>query len=136
QFDTRPLADGVYFTRLVVTETAPRLAADRLSQTFETDDLIVDHGTPEIIEASARRNADSVVVTVRGRDKLSLLDGVEAVFNSNFREVVEQPADGVRDGREETFVLEVPLARIANATSVEITLYDAAGNGTSRRLTW
>lgn len=136
QFDTRPLADGVYFTRLVVTETAPRLAADRLSQTFETDDLIVDHGAPEILEATARRTAESVVVTVRGRDKLSLLDGVEAVFNSNFREVVEQPADGVRDGREETFVLEVPLARIANATSVEVTLYDAAGNGTARRLSW
>lgn len=136
QFDTRPLTDGVYFTRLVVTETAPRLAAERLSQTFETDDLIVDHGAPEIVEASARRTAESVIVTIRGRDKLSLLDGIEAVFNSNLRETVEQPADGVRDGREETFVVEIPLARISNATSVEVTLYDAAGNGTARRLTW
>lgn len=136
QFDTRPLADGVYFTRLVVTETAPRPAADRLTQTFETDDLIVDHTGPEIVEATAQRTAEAVIITLRGRDKLSLLDGIEAVFNNHGRETLEQPADGVRDGREETFVLEMPLARIANATSVEVTLYDAAGNGTARRLSW
>jgi hypothetical protein len=136
QFDTAHLPDGIYFTRLVATETAPRPPADRLSQTFETDDLVIDHTPPEIIEATAKRNGDSIVVTVHGRDQLSLLDGVEVVFNNNVHETLEQPVDGVRDGREETFSLDVPLARVSNATSVEVTLYDAAGNGTARRLTW
>lgn len=136
QFDTSHLPDGVYFTRLVATETAPRPPADRLTQTFETDDLIVDHTPPEVLEATAKRNGDSVTITVHGRDKLSLLDGIEAVFNNSVHETVEQPVDGVRDGREETFSLEIPLARVSNATSVEVTLYDAAGNGTSRRLSW
>lgn len=136
QFDTAHLPDGVYFTKLVATEAAPRPAGDRLTQTFETDDLIVDHSPPEILDASARRNGDSVTITVHGRDKLSLLDGIEAVFNNSVRETVEQPADGVRDGREETFNLELPIAKISNATSVEVTLYDTAGNGTAKRLTW
>jgi hypothetical protein len=136
QFDTAHLPDGVYFTRLVATEVAPRPAAERLTQTFETDDLIVDHGAPEVLEAAARRNGDVLTVSVRGRDRLSLLDGIEAVFNNGIRETLEQPADGVRDGREETFTLEIPLARVSNATSVEVTLYDAAGNGTARRLSW
>lgn len=136
QFDTRHLPDGIYFTRLVATEVAPRLAAERLAQTFETDDLIIDHTAPELIEATARRTNDSLVITVRGRDRLSLLDGLEAIFNNNVREVLEQPADGVRDGREETFTLDIPFARIANATSVEVTLYDASGNSTAKRLTW
>jgi hypothetical protein len=136
QFDTAHMPDGVYFTRLVATETAPRPAGDRLSQTFETDDLIVDHTSPEVLEATAKRNADSVTLSVHGRDKLSLLDGIEVIFNNSVRETVEQPVDGVRDGREETFTLEVPLARVSNATSVEVTLYDTAGNGTSRRLSW
>ena len=136
QFDTKNLPDGVYFTRLVATETAPRPMGERLTQTFETDDLIVDHTAPEIIEAKAERTATSVVITIHGRDKLSLLDGIEVIFNNNVRETVEQPVDGVRDGREETFVLDVPLARVSNATSVEVTLYDAAGNGTARRMTW
>jgi hypothetical protein len=136
QFDTKNMPDGVYFTRLVATETAPRPPGDRLTQTFETDDLIVDHTAPELLEATAQRTDTSVVVTIRGRDKLSLLDGIEVIFNNAIRETVEQPVDGVRDGREETFVLDVPLARVSNATSVEVTLYDSAGNGTARRLTW
>ena len=134
QFDTGHLSDGVYFTRLVARETAPRPPAERLSASFETDQLVIDHTPPEILEASARRSGDTVVVSVRGRDGLSLLDGIEVNFNNGAHEVVDQPADGIRDGREKTFVLEEPVARAAGATAVEVTLYDAAGNGTTRRL--
>lgn len=136
QFDTAHLADGVYYTRLVATETEPRPAASRLSATFETDDLIVDHTRPELLECTAKRAGDKVVITVHGRDALSLLDGIEVLFNNGVRETLEQPIDGIRDGREETFVMEIPLPRVANATSVEVTLYDAAGNGSTKRLSW
>lgn len=136
QFDTAHLPDGVYFTRLVALETAPRPASERLSQVFETDDLVIDHTPPEVLEATARRAGNSVIVTVHGRDALSLLDGIDVTFNNGVREGNEQPFDGIRDGREETFVLDVPLARVSNATSVEVTLYDASGNSAARRLTW
>lgn len=136
QFDTAHLPDGTYFTRLVATETAPRALADRLTATFETDDLVVDHTPPEILATSATRTTDRVVIAARGRDALSLLDGIEVVFNNGVRETVEQPDDGIRDGRAESFTLEIPLAKVSNATSAEITLYDATGNGTSRRVTW
>lgn len=133
-FDTARLADGFYFTRLVATEAAPRLAADRLSITFETDSLVVDHTAPTIIEAAAARTAESLKLTVRGRDALSLVEGIEVVLNNGFRETVEQPVDGIRDSREETFTLEIPLARAAGATAAEVTLYDTAGNSATRRL--
>jgi hypothetical protein len=136
QFDTLHLPEGTYFTRLVAREIAPRTAADRLTVSFETDNLIVDHTPPQILEATARRDGDRVIITVHGRDALSLLDSLEVVFNNGVREVVEQPADGVLDGREETFVLEERLGKIAGATSAEITLYDSADNGATRRLTW
>jgi hypothetical protein len=134
QFDTLHLREGTWFTRLVARETAPRPAAERLSVEFETDDMVVDHTPPEIEEASLRRASGRVVVTVRGRDALSLLDSAEFTFNNGVHEVVEQPADGILDGREETFVLELPESRLAGATSVEVTLYDSAGNGATRRL--
>jgi hypothetical protein len=134
QFDTLHLQEGTWFTRLVTTEAAPRPEADRLSVTFDTDDLVVDHTPPVIEEALVRREAGKLVVTVRGRDALSLLDSAEYAFNNGVHETVEQPADGILDGMEETFVLELPLERLAGATSVEVTLYDAAGNGSTRRL--
>ncbi|HWA86928.1 MAG TPA: hypothetical protein VG710_11940 [Opitutus sp.] len=136
QFDISHLPEGTYFTRLVVSETDPRPAADRLTTTFETDDLIVDHTPPNILDASAKRTGDKLVISVHGRDALSLLEGIEANFNNTDHEQTEQPADGIRDGREETFTIEVPFARVAGATSVEVTLYDAAGNTAARRLTW
>lgn len=136
QFDISHLPDGVYFTRLVVTETDPRPVADRLTTTFETDDLVVDHTPPQILDATAKRDGEKFLVTVHGRDALSLLEGIEATFNNGAHDQTEQPADGIRDSREETFVIEFPLARVAGATSVEVTLYDAGGNAATKRLTW
>jgi len=134
QFDTLHLAEGIYFTRLVAKEAAPRPEADRLTVTFETDDMLVDHTPPVILEAAARRTGTQVQVSVHGRDALSLLDSAEFTFNNGEHQIVEQPADGILDGREETFVLEVPAAQVSGATSVEVTLYDAAGNGATQRL--
>lgn len=136
QFDISHLPDGVYFTRLIVTETDPRPVADRLKTTFETDDLVVDHTPPQILDATAKREGDTLVVTVHGRDALSLLDGIEVNFNNGAHEQTEQPVDGIRDSREETFRIELPLPRVAGATSVEVTLYDAVGNSASQRLSW
>jgi hypothetical protein len=134
QFETLHLQEGTWFTRLITHEGPPRPEAERLSVTFETDDLVVDHTPPVIEEASVRRDAGNLFVTIRGRDALSLLDSAEFHFNNGEHETVEQPADGILDGEEETFVLELPLARLAGATSVEVTLYDNAGNGATRRI--
>jgi hypothetical protein len=134
QFDTLHLQEGTWFTRLVAKEAAPRPEAERLSVTFETDDMVVDHTPPVIEEASARREAGKLIVTIRGRDALSLLDSAEFTFNNGAHQIVEQPADGILDGREETFTLEIPLAQVSGATSVEVSLYDSAGNGATRRL--
>ncbi|MBP8257016.1 MAG: hypothetical protein KAX37_06795, partial [Opitutaceae bacterium] len=136
QFDTSHLEDGIYFTRLVVDEESPRPLPERLSTTFETDDLVIDRTPPEMLSASATRAGDNLIVSVRGRDGLSLLEGIELRFNNGFVQTVEQPADGIRDSREETFVLEIPMSRIAPATNVEAVLYDSVGNSTARRLAW
>jgi hypothetical protein len=134
QFDTLHLQEGTWFTRLVAKQAAPRPDAERLSVSFETDDMVVDHTAPEIEEATVRRDAGKIFITLRGSDALSLLDSAEFDFNNGDQETVEQPADGILDGKEETFVLELPADKVAGATSVEVTLYDAAGNGSTRRL--
>jgi hypothetical protein len=134
QFDRSHLPDGLYLTRLVVREQAPRPPEDRLEVTVLTDDLVVDQTPPVIEQAAVERRDGQMVVTVFGRDALSLLAGIEVVFNNGRKVAVEQPVDGVLDSRAETFVAEVPLADVGRANSVEILLYDSTGNSTSRRL--
>ena len=136
QFDTSHLAEGVYFTRLKAEEVAPRAKADRLSVTFDTDDLVVDHTPPAILEATAQRDGDNLVITVHGKDQLSLLDSIDVTLNNGVHESTEQPVDGIRDSREETFSIEIPWARAAGATSAEVDLFDAAGNSSTRRVSW
>jgi hypothetical protein len=134
QFDTSHLPEGIYASRLIVTEQAPRPAAQRLRTEFETDDLVIDHTPPEILAAAVRRDGNSLIVTVHGRDALSLLDGAELIFNNGYRETVEHPVDGINDGREETYELECPAAKVTGATAVEIRLADEFGNTAARRL--
>lgn len=134
QFEVGHLPEGRYRSRLTVRELAPRPADQRLTHVFETDVLVVDRTPPEIAAASVERVADGWRVTVAGLDQTSLLEGAEFVLNNGVRAAVEQPADGIRDSRRETFVAEFPAAPAAGATSVEILLYDRTGNSASRRL--
>jgi len=134
QFDVSHLPEGRYRTRLLAREQAPRPEAQRLRYTFETDMLTIDRTAPEILAATRRTTAGLLQIEISGRDALSLLQGAEFVLNNGERIVVEHPADGLLDGRSETFVAEFPLRRAVGATSVEITLYDQGGNSAARRL--
>ncbi len=134
QFDTGSLAEGVYFTRLAVAEEAPRPVAQRLGYTFETDLLLIDR-TPPVLAAPVITRADGwLKISVSGRDALSVLEGAEFVLNNGVQAAVAHPADGILDGREESFIAEIPEAKAAGATSVEVTLYDHAGNSASTRV--
>ena len=134
QFETGSLPEGLYLTRLTVTEQAPRPEKQRLSYDFETDLLLVDHTAPVITNPSVQRKDGYLVMSLDGADALSLLEGAEFVLNNGEHETVTHPADGILDGKQERFIAEIPLARAAGATSVQILLYDLAGNSSSVRL--
>lgn len=134
QFETGGLAEGLYYTRLTVSEQAPRPVAQRLSYTFETDSLLVDRTPPVLSPPVLSHREGRLLISVSGHDALSLLDGAEFVLNNGTHETVVHPADGILDSREETFVAEIPEAKAAGATSVEVILYDRAGHAVSTRL--
>ncbi|HEY4245941.1 MAG TPA: hypothetical protein VGM64_03740 [Lacunisphaera sp.] len=134
QFDTGGLAEGIYLTRLTASEQSPRPVKNRLTYFFETDNLLVDRTPPVITANSIKRSDGSLLISIDGRDELSLLEGVEYTLNNGVHETVVHPADGILDGKQETFVAEIPEARAAGATSVEVVLYDQAGNSSSIRL--
>ncbi len=134
QFDTGALPEGLYFSRLTAREQSPRPEKQRLSVSFETDSLTIDRTPPVITLATAERREGKLILTVEGHDALSLLGGAVFNLNNGVQEETEHPADGVLDSRTERFVVEIPAARAAGATAVEILLYDQPGNSSSRRL--
>lgn len=136
QIDISHLAEGLYRTRLVVREQAPRPEADRLSASFETDDLLIDRTPPAIVASEARMEASRLVIRVAAKDALSMIEGAEVVLNNGWRTSTEQPEDGIRDSREESFVIEIPRDRAAGATQAEVNVYDAIGNRSTAILRW
>lgn len=134
QFDISHLPEGRYRSRLSVREQAPRPVAQRLSYTFETDALIIDRTPPTIVNARAERVDGTWRISVEAHDSFSLLEGAVFVLNNGVRIETEQPADGILDSRREIFVAEIPEPRAVRATSVEITVYDKAGNTASTRI--
>jgi len=134
QFDLTSFTEGAYLTKLTVQEQAPRPEKQRLTHIFETDTLTIDRTPPEITAATAERRDDHLIITVDGHDKSSLLEGAEFILNNGVREEIEHPADGLLDGKTESFVAEIISQKAAGATSVEIILNDQSGNHSSRRL--
>ncbi|HTL66388.1 MAG TPA: hypothetical protein VL200_01880 [Lacunisphaera sp.] len=134
QFDTSGLAEGLYLTRLRVAEQAPRPRPERLAYDFETDTLLVDRTPPVISHPVIRRESGRLILSIDGHDALSLLEGAEFVLNNGEHETVTHPVDGILDGKSEQFQVEIPEARAAGATSVEILVYDAVGNSSSVRV--
>ena len=134
QFDTGVFPEGLYLTRLTVAEQSPRPVKQRLNYTFETDNLLIDRTPPVIIASNVQRSDGKLLISIEGRDALSLLEGAEFSLNNGAHEIITHPADGILDGKQERFVAEITEARAAGATSAEILLYDAAGNSSSVRL--
>jgi hypothetical protein len=75
-----------------------------------------------------------VAARIRARDQLSLLRGAEFNLNSGANYAVENPVDGILDGREESFTIELTAVELGSATSVEIVILDQNGNSAARRL--
>jgi len=133
QFDRTTLEEGTYFTRLVLSERAPRALAQRRSVTFQTDDLVIDLTPPDITKFELTRESSFLGITIAGTDQVSLIAGAKLVFNSGLEIELGQPADGILDSPSETFTTQVRLDTLGPATSVEVYLEDEAGNVVSER---
>lgn len=133
QFEISHLPEGIYQTRLTITEAAPRPAVQRLSTTFETDDLLVDRTPPQIIAAGVTKLPSGWQIRISARDQLSLLRGVELKLNNGLSFDLEQPLDGILDGQEEIFVIEFTSQQLDGSTSAEAVVLDQAGNSAARR---
>lgn len=134
QFDRRSLAEGTYFSRLWIEEDAPRTPEDRQHVEFATDDLVIDLTPPVITAATVSEASGKTTVSIEARDAYSALEGVRLAFNNGYSVEVNQPTDGMLDGRSEQFFTSIDQRLIAMATAVEIYVMDSADNVAVKRI--
>ncbi len=134
QFDRATLPDGIYFTKLVVRETAPRAIDQRLEVTFETDDLVIDQTPPTIADVQVVQGSETVTFVVAGQDEMSMLLGIEIALNNGRYFESDQTDDGILDQQAERFTLTLSNAELDGATAFQVTLQDAAGNARTKRV--
>jgi len=134
QFDRSTLPDGIYFTKLVIAESAPRSEAQRHEITFETDDLVIDQTGPEITDVQIRKSEKETIIEVEGHDAMSMLMGIEVSLNNGRYLESEQTIDGILDEQSERFTLSIPSSDLEGATGFQIKLQDDAGNESARRI--
>lgn len=134
QFDRRTLPEGLYFTRLTLTEQAPRPLDQRRTVTFKTDDLVIDLTPPEIVGVDTVVDSGHLRLTVSGIDQRSRLSRAWLVFNNGLEVELAQPVDGILDSPAEAFATDVRVDALGPATNVEVYLEDTAGNVATQRL--
>jgi hypothetical protein len=133
-FSTTELAEGPYILKLTVAETAPRPAADRLSNVHESDDLTIDRTGPEVQSIEVSTTSAAITIHIAASDRWSLLRGARAVLNNGTEAETILPLDGILDGRTESFEIEIPRAAATGATNAEVMVVDQAGNRTAQRV--
>ncbi|HET8798283.1 MAG TPA: hypothetical protein VFO89_11385, partial [Thermoanaerobaculia bacterium] len=100
-FDTSQLPDGRYELRLAATDS-PDNPEGALTDEKDGVEIEIDNTAPKI---AFSRNGDRIVVRIT--DELSPIGKVEYSVDAE-KWIRMTPADGIADGRDETFTLEAP----------------------------
>jgi len=125
--DGYTLADGRYVLKIVARDTPSNPEADALSSEFQTEPFDIDN-TPPVITPSAPRKsaAGKIAISFTAIDKTGYIARAEYSLDGGDWQTVA-PVDGIADGPEETFVVEVSQDS-ARSRLLTLRVFDSSGN--------
>ena len=131
--DGQSLADGRYTIRVVAKDlpenpAAASLSGERISEPFDIDNtqpIVSASGTPQITASGAR-------IVFLASDRSSYLTSAEYSINGGEWFVV-YAEDGISDGPEERYTIEVPLPSTGEY-AVTLRVFDSQGNAGNARV--
>jgi hypothetical protein len=119
------LADGKYFFRVVASDRPANPAASARESEMVSPPVSFDN-TPPVVRASGRREGTRVVVEAEASDPSSSLRRAEYSLDA-LAWVPLDSLDGVVDGQQERFRLELPTVT-AGEHVIVIRVFDASNN--------
>jgi len=129
--DGQSFADGQYVFKVVARDSASNPEAFALSGERFTGTVEIDNTPPIVVEAQPVQvvNGSARIVFV-ATDDSSYISRAEYSINSGDWKPI-YPEDGIADGPNERFIVEVPTGK---ASAVTIRVFDANGNSGNRRV--
>jgi len=116
-FNTQGWADGYYRLKAVVSDLPSNPPSEALSGDETSQVFLIDNTPPVVVEEDVRQKNDLLTLTLRAEDSTSLLRNARVRWNGHEFQAVN-PVDGMLDGSEEVFKLEIPLEGAGERTVV------------------
>lgn len=125
QQDGEVFADGRYFFRVVASDRLANSPQAARESDLVSPPILIDQTPPRVRILEPKRQGQEWILEVRVEDSASPIRRAEYSVNAGPWTVLEA-ADGITDGREESF--SVRLAGDGGERSVVVRAFDAAGN--------
>lgn len=125
QQDGEVFADGRYFFRVVASDRLANSPQAARESDLVSPPVLIDQTPPRVRILEPKRQSQEWILDVRVEDSASPIRRAEYSVNAGPWTVLEA-ADGITDGREESFT--VRLAGDGGERSVVVRALDAAGN--------
>ena len=107
-FDTASFADGVYFLKIIASDSPSNPSAMDLKSEKISEPLVIDNSLPLIKNFQAVREKDKLVVTFQVEDSLSSIEEVKYLIRPEEWKSIF-PEDGICDSKQESFKISLAL---------------------------
>jgi len=129
--DGQSFADGQYVFKVVARDNSSNPESLALSGERFTETVEIDNTAPTVAEAQPAQIVNGVARLVfSAADSSSYISRAEYTINSGDWKPI-YPVDGIADGPNERFIVEVPAGK---ASAVTIRVFDANGNSGNLRV--
>ncbi len=126
-WDTRSMPDGIYRTRLTVSDRLDNPDGSGLDHRTVSEPFAIDNTRPMLSRDGVERDGDQVIVRFTAIDEGGRIEAVEASFEGGPWKIVA-PADGVTDSSREEYRLPVGELSPGAQAKVRLRVTDAVGN--------
>ncbi len=125
-FDTVSFPDGVYFLKIVASDSPSNPAGMELESDKISQPLVIDNSLPVIKNFQATKDKNRLIVTFQAEDSFSRIEEVQYLIRPNEWQSVF-PEDGICDSKQESFKLAVTLSP-GMENMITIRVRDSQGN--------
>jgi len=125
-FDTVSFPDGVYFLKVIASDSPSNPPGMDLNSEKVSQPLVIDNSLPVIKNFQAVKEKDKLIITFQAEDSLSSIEEVKYLIRPEEWKSIF-PEDGICDSKQESFKITLTLLP-GSDNLITIRIKDSQGN--------